>query len=132
MAIMGPFGLIPEEDDWLEEALEDLRFRTEHPEEWEKKEHRKKEAAEIARKKVEDSKNIPQDYFDGWDTCMVQKGESINMIAQKLIREGRSKKGPFTLVEEIIRDNERQLPFKGNSIYPGMKLRIRRKEQDNE
>lgn len=130
MAKLGPFGLILETEDFLEEELRDLRLKMEHPEEWEEKERKRKEAAEIARRKVEEAKNLPADYFDGWHTYTIQKGDCIVSIAKKLIMAGELKGTLYALEMEVVKNNDRQLPFKGHSIVPGMKLRIRRKETE--
>ena len=102
----------------------------EHPEEWEEKERKRKEAAEIARRKVEEAKNLPADYFDGWHTYTIQKGDCIASIVKKLIMAGELKGTLYALEMEVVKNNDRQLPFKGHSIVPGMKLRIRRKETE--
>lgn len=130
MAKLGPFGLIPETEDFLEEELRDLRLKMEHPEEWEEKERKRKEAAEIARRKVEEAKNLPADYFDGWYTYTIQKGDCIASIVKRLIMAGELKGTLYALEMEVVKNNDRQLPFKGHSIVPGMKLRIRRKETE--
>lgn len=125
MAKMYSFGgLVPDSSDLLEYELEKLRFQIEHPEEWKKEqERRKKEAAEFEKKK-EDAKNLPEDYFDGWDVYVVQKDESLVSIGGKMRTEGKTEKDAITVAYELLRDNERQLPDGARSVYAGMKLRI--------
>ena len=114
----------------IRDRLRDLRLKMEHPEEWEEKERKRKEAAEIARRKVEEAKNLPADYFDVWYTYTIQKGDCIASIVKKLIMAGELKGTLYALEMEVVKNNDRQLPFKGHSIVPGMKLRIRRKETE--
>lgn len=83
MAKLGPFGLIPETEDFLEEELRDLRLKMEHPEEWEEKERKRKEAAEIARRKVEEAKNLPADYFDAGPYPIRYRKATVSQVSSR-------------------------------------------------
>ncbi len=77
---------------------------------------KRKEAAEIARE-GEEAKNLPADYFDGWHTYTIQKGDCI-VSNRSETNYGRRIKGTFiyALEMEVVKNNDRQLPFKGHSI----------------
>ena len=116
----GAFGQpIWTEADYLQAELERIRFQTEHPEEYATQQEKKRKAEEAAQRRIEAAKNLPPDYFDGWELYEVKPGDSLWTIAKKYLGSG-------TKCSEIAENNDQQLPFKGYSIKPGMKLRIKR------
>lgn len=116
----GPFGQpIWTEEDYLQVETERLRFQIEHPEEYKRQQEELEKASEDIRKRIEAAKNLPKNYFDGWEVYEVKNGDNLWNIAKECLGSG-------VKYTEIIKDNDQQLPFKENSVRAGMKLRFKK------
>lgn len=119
----GPFGQpMWTKEDYAEAEMEKMKFQLEHPEEYRKQQEERAKAREEAKKRIEAAKNLPQDYFDGWETYEVQKGDTPWGISVKLFGNG-------TRSSELQKNNMQQLPYGWSSIFVGMKLRVCKQEQ---
>lgn len=78
----------------------------------------KKEAEMDWSAEEEAIRNLPEDYFSGWDVYEVKLGDTLSQITFRTFGSG-------TLNQQILNDNKEQLPRGEASIRTGLALRIR-------
>ena len=120
---LGPFGQpCFTETDYLQAEIEILHFQIEHPEEYKRQKELKEKAQQELLMRMEAAKNIPNDYFEGWNIYKVISGDCLWSIAKKVYGSG-------TMWRKLLHDNDQQLPLRAYSISVGMNLRV--KERGN-